>query len=287
MLDLLPGRQHNPLQQQQHPFGLRQMNGMNSAALLQGQPGAPRMQMSANDMNRLRLQQALAARGTSMPMQNMQTPANINRQLELMGLAHQQNQHQPGSVTNLAALRQLQHQQQQQQQQHQQQQPGPGPQMLANMANRMPTHMQNNFMATAGMQQAQEQAPPLNMMSQQQRMQMMSQMQNGAAGNRGAINQIQLRDRANILQASIVELEKRAALAQVQGQGRTDPEYFSEIGKLQNEITAKKSIMLKIAQTLHNVPVPTMGPLVGNAYVFVFSRADDAHTHPRTETTSL
>ena len=282
MLDLIPGRQPNALQQQ-HPFSLRQMNGMNGSAILQGQQqnANNRMQM-ANDMNRMRLQQALAARNPNMQaLQNMQTPANINRQLELMGIAHQQNQHQPGAASSMAALRQLQHHQQQQ---HQQQQQQPGQQMLG-MANRMgqlPNQMQGNFMSNPGMQQVQEQAASraLDMMNQQQRrMQMMSQLggmqqvQGNPANRAAGMSPAQLRERGTILQQSVAELEKQAKLLQARNQGRQDAEYFAEAQKLHNEITQKKSVMLKIAQTLHNINTTGgMGALVGNVYVLIFSR---------------
>lgn len=246
---LQQAQQQQQQQQQQHPFGLRQMNGAGAIPIQPG--GNPRIQF-ANDVTRMRLQAALSRNNPNMQaLQNMQPPANLGRQLELMGVVHQQNQHQPNSAANLAAMRQLQQQQQQEQQR------------LGGMANQMgqlPNQLSGGYFPSPNVQSAQEQAPPGTLGLMNQRAVMMQQQVGGPQpngnvppnANRPQMSQNQLRERAQLLTASIKELEKQSLMVQGSRAGRSDADYFSEIAKIQGEIANRKAVLLKIAQAMHS-----------------------------------
>ena len=73
------------------------------------------------------------------------------------------------------------------------------------------------------------------------------------------MTQQQLRERASLLTSSIKELEKQAMLVQANRNGRADGEFYSEVSKIQNEITNRKSVLLKIVQAMHSAGGMTAG----------------------------
>ena len=187
-------------------------------------------------------------RGAAMPnlqnLQNLQTPPALGRQLELMGLTRQQNQHQPNPNVGLAATRNLQQQQQEQR--------------LGGMGvqtEQMPNQMQVNFFNQRPTTMPQQGGAP-------------QVAGNPGAGARPALTQQQLRERAQLLVPSIKELEKQSLLHQAGRNGRSDTEYFNELRKIQSEIANRRGVLLKVAQTMQLGMGAAQPQPAGSVWVF-------------------
>ncbi|THH26990.1 hypothetical protein EUX98_g7197 [Antrodiella citrinella] len=286
MIELLRERQNHQQAQKQHqPFGLGGMNPGASTSFHDpsSQPGFPingnNMQMAGgnNNFNVNALQAMAAARNREMNMlQTLQGggSTDLTRQINMLGMAHTQRTQEQPAGNNFATLRQLQQQQPQQHplppQHHQMSPPQLGNHMNAatnQMGQGVPSQMNgqpqgqlhSGFFGNAAMaavQNGMRSSPP------QANMQVPPGMRPPTAAGGNRLNITDLRNRAEMVQKAIKDLEaRRQAMV---AQGSTNPQAVFESNNLRNKILEHQQLLQRIARMIQMTGMPQQNGAPGD-----------------------